>query len=245
MSVIQTWFLLIDYNNGTTIQSTNDVRLSAFASTIPTTDDGSLLFLLLSCFFFSPTNSLRRERERETNTHGSLIPNLLLSCTNTFLIRSRNNSSPPAGVVYGGGMEISSRTIISWFFHLHGNVRFVEDSCASSVTFSRCYLFASSSYKRERERERCQWIQKDPLARMVHHRKARSKYRRNNTISNLVHSGTMRDASSKIRGGTHGTRDDDDQMKSDPKKKVRMPRQTAPLSPRFQTVAPPSFIDDW
>ena len=77
-------------------------------------------------------------------------------------------------------MEISSRTIISWFFHLHGNVRAKASkiSCASSVTFSPMLSVCIVIIKeRERERERCQWIQKDPLARMVHHRKAgRSKY---------------------------------------------------------------------
>ena len=77
-------------------------------------------------------------------------------------------------------MEISSRTIISWFFHLHGNVRAKASkiSCASSVTFSPMLSVCVVIVKeRERERERgCQWIQKDPLARMAHHRKAgRSK----------------------------------------------------------------------
>ena len=78
-------------------------------------------------------------------------------------------------------MEISSRTIISWFFHLHGNVRANASkiSCASSVTFSPmlsvCVVIVKER-ERERERERGQWIQKDPLARMAHHRKAgRSK----------------------------------------------------------------------
>jgi len=80
-------------------------------------------------------------------------------------------------------MEISSRTIISWFFHLHGNVRAKASkiSCASSVTFSPmlsvCVVVVKQREReRERERERCQWRQKDPLARMAHHRKAgRSK----------------------------------------------------------------------
>ena len=54
-------------------------------------------------------------------------------------------------------MEISSRTIISWFFHLHGNVRAKASniSCASSVTFSPMLSVCVVIVKeRERERER-------------------------------------------------------------------------------------------
>ena len=54
-------------------------------------------------------------------------------------------------------MEISSRTIISWFFHLHGNVRAKASniSCASSVTFSPMLSVCIVIIKeRERERER-------------------------------------------------------------------------------------------
>ena len=60
-------------------------------------------------------------------------------------------------------MEISSRTIISWFFHLHGSVRARASkiSCASSVTFSPMlsvdFVFVVVDIvvkERERERER-------------------------------------------------------------------------------------------
>ena len=79
-------------------------------------------------------------------------------------------------------MEISSRTIISWFFHLHGNVRANASkiSCASSVTFSPmlsvCIVIVIVK-ERERERERVVSRYKKTRSRMVHHRKAgRSKY---------------------------------------------------------------------
>ena len=78
-------------------------------------------------------------------------------------------------------MEISSRTIISWFFHLHGNVRANASniSCASSVTFSPmlsvCVVIVKER-ERERERERSVRRYHQRVARMAHHRKAgRSK----------------------------------------------------------------------
>ena len=143
-------------------------------------------------------------------------------------------------------MEISSRTIISWFFHLHGNVRANASniSCASSVTFSPmlsvCIVIIT---ERERERE-VSVDTKRPARENGTSQKGWTFQIPGETIlsNNLFHSGTMQDAhSSKItRRGTHGTRDDDDQMKSNPKKRELHSylRQTAPLSPRFQTVAP-------
>ena len=66
------------------------------------------------------------------------IPSRRLSCSSTFLIRSLNPSSPPVGSVYGGAMEISSKTTMTWSFHRHGSVRANASkiSCACSVTFS-------------------------------------------------------------------------------------------------------------
>ena len=69
-------------------------------------------------------------------------------------------------------MEISSKTIISWFFHLHGNVRAKASkiSCACSVTFSPMLSVCIVIIKeRERERERCQWIQH--VAVVIHREK--------------------------------------------------------------------------
>ena len=123
-------------------------------------------------------------------------------------------------------MEISSRTIISWFFHLHGNVRAKASkiSCASSVTFSPMLsvcIVIDIIKERERERERCQWIQKDPLSNGTSQKGWTFQIPGETILSNnAFHSGTMQDAHSSTitRGRTHRTRDDDDRMKSNPKK---------------------------
>ena len=146
-------------------------------------------------------------------------------------------------------MEISSRTIISWFFHLHGNVRAKASniSCASSVTFSPMLSVCVVIVKeREREREREREVSVDtkrPARENGTSQKGWTFQISKETIlsNNIFHSGTVQDVHSSTiaRGGTHRTRDDDDRMTSNPKTSElhSYPRQTAPLSPRFQTVS--------
>ena len=101
-------------------------------------------------------------------------------------------------------MEISSRTIISWFFHLHGSVRARASkiSCASSVTFSPMlsvdFVFivvdiVVKERERERERESCQWRKKDPREWYITERLDFPNTRRNNASNDAFHSETIKD----------------------------------------------------
>ena len=144
-------------------------------------------------------------------------------------------------------MEISSRTIISWFFHLHGNVRANASniSCASSVTFSPMLSVCVVVVKeRERERERGVSGYKKTRSREWHitERLDVPNEQRNNTLKQhvpfcdgagcaLVHDRARRNAKERETTTIERHRN--------PKTSElhSYPRQTAPLSPRFQTVS--------
>lgn len=88
-------------------------------------------------------------------------------------------------------MEISSRTIISWFFHLHGSVRAKASkiSCASSVTFSPmlsvCIVIVIVK-ERERERELSVDTKRPALEWYITERLDVPNTRRNNNIKQHI-----------------------------------------------------------
>ena len=153
-------------------------------------------------------------------------------------------------------MEISSRTIISWFFHLHGNVRAKASkiSCASSVTFSPMLSVCVVIVKeREREREREVSVDtKRPARENGTSQKGWTfQMSEETTLSNnTFHSATAQDVHSSTiaRGGTQKNarrrRSNDIEIQRRANC-IRTRDKLRRFHRGFKPSLLPSFIDDW